>query len=398
MAYLTDKDTTTIGSQFNEEIDLDWTIFSSSFRNVLDQVDVDPTWTTKDEIRGVVGRVSQHYAQDLAVARKELAYIFEGGEIDVEDQTKKTEDFINRWIDNGGRAIVAPAMAMALMEHFDPAMVADKTLVNTVMTAAVLAEVPSKFEYHSNNHFRKVPLHIARVMQAHNRIDSEQGKFHSPDFAENIVAAFVHDLAYDGRGNVNNRVHEFARQEKGSFMVCKPFLGKMGVSDQMLEGIRLSLIGTDVTPFADPQNPSNQVRNVFKKHFMSDDYDATIPLNEELKVLMEDSCRVRNAVALQAADITNSSSVSYFMTIMESLRVSREMGYDKTRAEGTLTFFDGICHDGDFLLDGAHALNAENFQSIKRRLVDDARRDIIYEDHPLLVRDTMICSGADARL
>lgn len=247
----------------------------------------------------------------------------------------------------------------------------DVQLCAPILVAAALADDPNTLPYHCNIHFKKVVLHTARMICAHNYIFNEsKNTFKKEEITQLLIAAYIHDLGHDGQGNIVDRHYEMARTEKQSFNLAKPYLLSAGLSPSVLDDLLIMLIGTDASPFGDPISPSQQIRRAFSYHFGdSDEGDDFLDLSSDFAVLEEREDLTLKCMILHEADLMNSIGLDYKITVEESLAVSEEIGSVAT-PESTLLFLEKTCCS-QFCTDSGRYLGQNNFEVILKRVLDD---------------------------
>lgn len=326
-------------------------------------------WTDQRSLTEAYGCVVDCFNAHFEVGKNSLAYIFTD-ELGVEDNTEHTVTLIQRW-HNGDDKISVPALASVALAHMGFSGEQDAALIRGVLVAAILAEVPNKLFYHNNLHFKKVVLHIVRMIVAHNNIFADTNhSLDKPQIAALLVASAIHDLGHQGKGNLQGRTYEMAKTEKRSFDLAAPYLKGAGVSDELLAQVRTMLIGTDVSPFGDPISPANQVRAAYEYHYGEAEDTDVLELSEDLAVLEQDADLCMMCLMLHEADIMNSAGLSYEITCQESILVSKEIGRPHASPEDTLLFLEKICC-GNLLSDSARFLASDNLQKILVRVMQD---------------------------
>lgn len=284
-------------------------------------------------------------------------------------------DLIKSWNKNSNSPSLWILAFLALC-HFDFNQ-SDIILIRLVLMACILGELPHTLPYHNTLHFRKVLLHTIRMIQAHNYIYRDTiNKFSKTKIASLLIAAAIHDLGHDGKGNIIDRKYIPARMEKNAFAQASPYLRFSGASEIMLNDIKVMLMTTDVSPFGDPISPSSQLRQVYEYHFGTGN-EEVLELTEDFKVLEERPELCLLAMILHEADIFNSAALDYEVTKHESILISREIGKEQTTPEDVMLFLTTICH-GSLISDAARFLGEEKFEEIYQR----AEKDFKNGNHP----------------
>lgn len=351
-----------------------WQSFKDLFLKQLDSAKIDFLWTDKEEIRGVVSRVSSTIEQETQIAKQALAYAFDGGS-DVPVHTQKTLEFIEEYLQDSRQLLSLPAMCLAAFDLFG-GFEGKHNLTHPVLAAAVFGEIHNDLDYHNNAHYKKVLLHTIRLIAAHNRMFSGRGAALKPEqISQMLATACAHDIGHEAKGNFVDRKYVFASQEQKSYGYVSPFLSFMGYTSGQCEEVRIMFLTTDVTPFGDISSPSNQLRMAYEMHFGTSDYDDNMTLCEPLRILEEDSRLCLMCMLLHEADILNSAGLDYKTTIGESIRISREIGKTSATPEDTYMFLKMICHDR-MNTDAAQFLASENMQKISTRVHEDIKNGV----------------------
>lgn len=355
-----------------------WQSFKEIFLQQLVSAEIGFLWTDKENLLGVLSRISENIEDDTRIARDSLAFVF-AEDLDVNANTQKTLEFLHTHLAEQGAGLSLAAMCLAAFELFG-GFEDKKNLVHPVLAAAVFGEVPNNLAYHNNCHFKKVLLHTIRLIAAHNRMFKGMNNvFKEEHISQLLAVACVHDIGHEAKGNFVDRKYVFAAQEQKSFGYIKPFFLLMGYTPEQCEDVRIMFMTTDVTPFGDISSPANQLRVAYEMHFGTSDYDDNITLCEPLRILEENSNLCLMCMMLHEADIMNSAGVDYDTTVAESIRVSREMNKTSASPEDTYLFFKMICHES-MTTDAAQYLASENLKQISARVNDDIRNGILSYD------------------
>ncbi len=356
-----------------------------SFFSDIDLDALEDMWLDEGQLSVLVNQEEERLNSDYALAKARLAYIFSSNENAVQ-LANETCNLVRGWHE-GKDLFHAGSMVLVALEKFgfisgkggvielkDPA---DEPMVRAMLVAGVLAEFPNDLPYHNNLHFRKVLLHVVRMIAAHNNI-LFKGTSHlleKSDIAKLVISACIHDIGHEGKGNIVDHKYHLAMIEKRSFSYAYPYLAAAGLDEEMLEDIKVMLITTDVSPIGDPISPVSQLRTAYEFHFGMDEDVSNInedeeKLHEEISVLMEESHLCLLCVMLQEADIMNSAAVDYDITRYESLAISEEAGLYRSLPEDILLFLETICNKK--MLSAAGCYLAEGkLEAITRRVIDD---------------------------
>ncbi|MGN7439114.1 MAG: hypothetical protein ACTHOO_10790 [Alcanivorax sp.] len=332
----------------------------------LRSVQPDGSWVSGGEIENTVLKISENLQECVDLAQVKLSEICDQTD-DVADNNVKTRDLIVSWHDGKDR-FCSPSMIAYVVGAFGFDYEAHRSLIDAMLVASVLAEVNNDMPYHNNLHFRKVLLHLVRMLTIHNRLFKDK-VLDQESVAKLVVAACIHDLGHNGGSNIVDRKYHMARLEKASYTLAYPFLAKTGVSEDFLNDILLMLIGTDTAPFGDPISPSSQIKVAYEYHF-SIKGQGGLSLSEELMRLERDQQLALLCVILHEADIMNSAGVDYDITKYETVCVSQEYGDIGAYPEDTLLFLEKVCNGG-FLTDAGSYLADDNLKTIKGRIMQD---------------------------
>lgn len=194
-----------------------------------------------------------------------------------------------------------------------------------LMVASVLGSVDTGFPYHNAGHNRKV------VMQAM-RLTAAAAELSSRDVAKLLVAASIHDLGHNGKGNVENGVHKPFLLEKQAFEHARPYLAQAGLTPDELEDIKTLVLATDVSPLGSKDSPSY----IF----------ATSPqeVPPELARLNLSKPLAKSARILQVADIASSAALCCEQSRKECAAIAREMNFGENyNKEASFRFFMNAC-------------------------------------------------------
>ena len=355
------------------------------FSSGVDEIVPESGWITQKELEETIQQVNGQLESDYELAKDRLDFVFRM-DCEFEQSTQKTLKLIQDW--HAGKELFnASSIVIVALERFGFSGrdsnsvngVEDEILVRAMLVASVLAEVPNDLPYHNNLHYRKVLLHVIRMIVAHNNkiFKDTAHSLDKMDIAKLIIAACVHDIGHEGKGNIIDRKYHMAMVEKRSFFYAYQYLKASGLDEAMLADIKAMIITTDVSPFGDPISPVNQLRVAYEYHFgmeeedTKDDEEET-KMSEELSVLMEDSHLCLLCVMLQEADIMNSAGVDYNITLSESIAISEEIGLSHSLPEDILLFLETVCRRR-FLSDAARFLAEDNLEAITVRVVKDFR-------------------------
>ncbi len=287
---------------------------------------------------------------------------------DIALHTEQTESLILKWNASPDK-VFALALCCQLLDGFGFDDVEDQALCQRVFVAAALADCPNDNFYHNNLHFKKVVLHTARMIAAHNYIfENGLNSFSKDQIALLLVCACIHDLGHNGQGNIIERKYNMAATEIKSFEYALPYLEATHLDADSMKNLRYIIFCTDASPFGDPISPSQQLRRAYEYHFGDED-GGDLELSSELSVLEENETLCLMAMVIHEADLMNSIGVSYEITVEESIAVSKEIKTEAT-PEGVLLFFEKTC-ENDLYTDCGRYLGQKNFDLIRSKVLED---------------------------
>ncbi len=338
----------------------------SNIRKYLDLVDLDDSWVSKGALLQTHSYLLAGLDDNYARASSDMEYIFSDNR-DITYQTQKTVNLLNKWDDNPVSMVGIITYAIDRLGFSD----GDEEYIASMMVAAVLAEVNNDLPYHNNMHFKKVVLHMVRMIVAHNDIFAgTRNAFSKNKISTFIVSAAIHDLDHKGKGNIIDRKYYMAKVEQHSFDLALPYFKAAGMSDKELADIRIMLITTDTSPFGDPISPANQSRAAYEYHYGLSEEDDNLTLTDDLIILNERDDLTLMCMMLHEADIMNSAALDYEITKKESIAVSKEVGRDKATPEDTLVFMEKIC-DSQMMSDSARQIGSHNMDVILSKVMHD---------------------------
>ncbi len=347
------------------------------YKNILMGLNKNSFFDYSDDARFSFTSIDQSYEScvhlfdvDFKKSFDDLSYIFSDLS-DGKSQTERSILFMREHIE-GDQSVSMVALIAAAFAHFN---IRDEKWCQAALGAAVYAGIPHELQYHNKAHFKKVVLHMVRLIAAHNYIFQDTSNFLDHDkIALLLIAAAVHDLGHEGTGNIIDRKYYIAKAERKSFDIISPYLKSCGISDDDINDLLVLLVATDVSPFGDPMSPANQVRNTYDVHFGSSEDDGgdceVFEISPELYGIEGREHLCMMALMLHEADILNSAAVSYDTTVAESRAVSLEIGRQHALPEDTLLFLDKICN-GQMCSAAAQFIASDNMDDIKERVLAD---------------------------
>lgn len=247
-----------------------------------------------------------------------------------------------------------------------------------LLMAAVLGETPHTLPYHNNLHFRKVLLHAARLIGAHNE------PLPVRDIALLLIAACIHDLGHDGSGNVGaDGTYAPGRLERRSVEYAAPYLRAAGLDEASLADLETMIVCTDAARPDNPACPLTQMRAAAMVHFgpqqtghqpgAGGEIYSTLKARRDLALL---------ALFLHEADIMNSAGVSCEQTGLETTQFKQESRGHQARPSDVLEFLGTICRGG-FISEAGRTLGQSAYETIRARAQADFENgNAPYESEP----------------
>ncbi len=327
------------------------------------------SWAFYDKFLKTRDKVLQTFPQDCIKVTKALDNIFSSFD-DVSQNTEKTASLITAWHD-GKNCFSTTSLVAYAISKLDPENKLSAEQKDAMFVAGVLADIPNDLPYHNSLHYRKVLLHVIRMIVAHNYIfDGSENVLNLNSIVKLVIAACIHDLGHQGSSNIIDRKYHMAMTEKRSFSMAEPYLKSAGLADDILSDIRTMIITTDVSPFGDPISPVNQMRSAYEYHFGMGAEEDDLEFSDELKPLIENDRLCLLCMMLHEADIMNSAGISYDMMRTESVAISKEAGEDRAYPEDALLFLNKICKNV-MLSDAASYLADANLDVILNTVMKD---------------------------
>lgn len=267
-----------------------------------------------------------------------------------------------------------PSMCALAAHAADELQIDSQKYVVPLMMASCLAEEPNDLPYHSNKHFKKVVLQMARTIKAHNEIfEGTSRALDERQRALMLIAAAIHDYKHDGKGNTIGGTHYPGRLERQSLALALPHLERAGLKDPRdIAEMEAMLLTTDVSPLNSPNSPLRQLKRAYRYHYLGDTSEP-LALSPELAVLAEDAALCERALLLHEADVATSAGISYDVGLYEGELFQREIGISEARPQNTVDFLDNIC-GRRFLGDATQKLYGANLARNYALAVDDVKR------------------------
>lgn len=249
-------------------------------------------------------------------------------------------------------------------------------LQQALLSAAFLGSFANENAYHNHMHYKKVVLQAMRLVCAHNNLfdDNPHYSLTQSDIALLLIAACVHDLGHDGKGNTVHGVYAPSRLEAQSINLFMPVLAALDYTEESDEAyaIQAMILGTDVTPINDPANPSNQMKAAYRYHFLGGkDKSLTLNLSPDLQPLEQHRKVALLALLLHEADLGTSAGITYDITMQETIAVGQEVGGRAMHPADIVVFLTDICQRR-FLSDAGQKLYSANLARIYARAQQEA--------------------------
>lgn len=240
----------------------------------------------------------------------------------------------------------------------------------SLLMAGVLGEVVHNLPYHNNLHFRKVTLHAARLIDAHNADQKQKDPLTPRECALLLIAACIHDLGHDGTGNVGpDGAYSPGRLERRSFEYARPYLEQAGMDQESLSVLETMMICTDASRPDNPACPLTQLRSAASFHFTQDQTHAA-GSGTLFNRLKDNRKTALLSLFLHEADIMNSAGVSVEQTSLETCQFRKESQGAQARPSDVLEFMGTICRGG-FISQAGKTLGQKAYETIRTRAHQD---------------------------
>ncbi len=273
--------------------------------HIIDGMSMDAGWR-RNSLRDHSHAIAGDYARSSAVLdHSDFKRLFLDNTITGQKFGQGAYDLLKKW--SHGKEPSLSSILLRAGEHFG---VSEKDQ-GFLALAGILGTEETNLDYHNAEHNRKVVLQATRLAAA-----SEDLTPH--DKAKLMIAAAIHDIGHDGKGNGMGESHVQYRLEKQSFELAKPYLEKMGMSADDLEDIRTMIFGTDISPMGSPTAPQRRITE-------GKDFPA------ELSRLESDPKLLKMTRMLAIADIACSSSLHPDQADYETRNVAKETGKDTSQ-------------------------------------------------------------------
>jgi hypothetical protein len=296
------------------------------------------------------------------------------GDMDVEHSTDNTILMLKNWLVEPDSATNLVAICAAACAHFG---ITDSAHISAIVMAGLLGEVENTDEFHNNMHFRKVLLQTIRMITAHNHIHADTTLvLNAYEMSMLLIAACIHDLAHNGKGNFAGGEHYPGYLEQQSFNAARPYLEEVGFNAATDLGmLNVILLSTDVSASVrEPISFYEQMKLAYMHHFVEpqDHVAFSDPMIE-----LENSRTALLAAILHESDIATSAGISYEVSQMESRLLAMETGISVIGTpQGLTNFLEQMCCGGMIVEAGQHL-----YQDNMGAIIKQARHDIDHNNN-----------------
>ena len=320
---------------------IDWGRLLQSMEPTFNGVRPDASWATRNDVSQTFRQVIQHLPEDLETLRREAGFVF-SVENEPENLTEQTVELFRRW-HLAKRSPSLAALVIFALENLKPDLPPE--IARAVLAAGVLGEVENNLRYHNNLHYKKVILQIMRLITVHNTI--YEGTDRALDGRQAgllLLAACIHDLGHDGKGNTIKGVFEQGRLERRAMDLAQPYFEACGMDARDIAKVRVMILCTDVAPLGDPANPVNQMKAAYRYHFLGQKKKiGPLNLDPDLMPLQNDPVLTMMSLILHEADIGTSAGLDYTITAFETSSYKRELGEERAYPRDIIDFLEDIC-------------------------------------------------------
>ena len=358
-----------VSDRMTEVRDIRWDALLSSLEGKI--CEISTSWVDGVDVVDVLNAVVENLADELLSLKGDMACLY-GASVDIDTQTKETVDLLRRW-HYMGRPPSLTSLSIDAITNLGLKL--SDELLSAVLMASILGEIENENAYHNNMHFRKVLLQTLRLIVAHNDIYKQTDQaLDDQSIAMLILAACIHDIGHDGKGNMLKGQFIQGRLEQQSFELAKPYLKAVGLVDEdILDAVNIMLLTTDTAPLGELSNAMNQMKAAFRYHFMGGKtMTHALNLDEELSRLPKDAHLALLCLLLHEADIATSAGLTYEMTKYETASFMRELRDDEAYPEQIIDFLNQICQKR-MLSDAAQRLYGSNLARIYALAEQDVR-------------------------
>lgn len=344
----------------NQAIDLEKQLLA--VKDLLAGLEPALGWASRESVEATAEKVLKSLPGDLKNLKKQARFIFLPSE-DADGLARNNVRLLRRW-HAAGEAPSLVAMCIHAAEQFHLQL--DPDALQRLLIAGTLGEVENPLPYHNNLHYKKVLLQLLQLIAVHNGIyDGTKRALTVEQIALLMVAACVHDLGHDGRGNTIKGVFQAGRLERRSFDIAAYYFKAAGCGDEAAMAIvRAMLLTTDVSPLGDPANLMNQMKSAYRRRFFGSRGQAELlNLDPELKTLEQDEAMAIMCLLMHEADIATSAGLDYEVTKYETALYRLEIGESEARPQHVVDFLNDVCQRR-MLSDAGQQLYAANMARI----------------------------------
>lgn len=348
-----------------------WQEKLNTLKNVVLESGPSSNWVKDNFTLSVLEIIVEHLEEDLQTLEAQAVFIF-STHIETESLTRESVDLLRRW-HLEGRGVSLSALCIFALEYFG--IQNHKDLIQAVLMASVLGEIPNDLEYHNNMHYRKVLFQTIRLIAVHNDIYAGTARvFSDRQIGLLLIAACIHDLGHDGTGNVVKGVFQQGRLERQAFELADPCLRAVGLSDEeALIAVKTMLLCTDVMPLNDPANFVKQMKSSYRFHYLGEKKKfESLNLDPELAALQDSPELSVMSLILHEADIATSAGLTYEVTKYETAILRQEVSKQNAYPHHVVDFLDHVC-DRKMLSDAAQRLYAANMARIYALAEEDVK-------------------------
>ena len=333
---------------------------------------------TSKEVRAYYPNTSPKSLREIAPSNDEIvAFAREYKEIFLENlseeqQTNKLEALLVKWNVTPEKAPTVITLLQFAIHKFD---IKKPNYLSAINMAGALAQLQNEQPYHGNLHFKKVVLQTIRLIEEHNRLTAKSvGLFFTErDIVILLIAATIHDLGHDGKGNVAQGMPYPGRLELRSYSIAVKCLEKCGLSEPKdLKDLKVMLLCTDVSSTAIHKSYCFQMKEVYLYFNGGKESGQNKPeISPAIKKLLSDEKLTLLSLMLHEADIATSAGVTYEITKYESKLLAEETGIREIATPaGLLNFIMQIC-DQQMLSNAARKLYKVNMKAIYKQAKED---------------------------
>jgi len=324
-----------------------WNTTLRDIKDILLSFAPPQSWTSKYYISDVYDRTLENLKGDIDFLTINAGFLFNNTQ-ETEDLTLQTADLLRHWyLMESAPSLMA--LCLFALDRFQ--IEVDSDMRQAIAIACVLGEVPNELPYHSILHYKKVVLQMIRLINVHNGVyKGTDYVCDDQDIAFLLMAAAIHDLGHDGKGNTIKGVYHQARLERNSYFILVKYFNAIGFKDQkryqrMMDHLRITLLCTDTSPMGDPASFVNQMKAAYRVHFLNQKVlsYAGLNLDPEVKELEYNAKLAVMALLLHEADMATSSGLTYEVTVFETALFYKEIKQPEAKPSSIIEFINTIC-------------------------------------------------------